>query len=373
MGQANSAHSRGSGRSRSFKNSTPAPNYDLPGLRFHLMHGDNIALSPDKQRAVRAESFCKGIVFSNRPVMVGERVCIRLTTLSDRWNGVLRVGFSAHDPATLRTPLPKYACPDLTSKDGFWAKALSERCVTTVDTKVHYYVAANGDVHCGFNGTDLGVFFSGVDTRRPLWAMIDLYGNCTSIEFVDMRRGLNNFCRQSPQEPSTPPTPQPLPPQPPPPLTVELPPTAAPNLFNETPSVRFTPLTFHPGAGKHAQIIDNHHACRHKDEFSQGYVFAWPQIRVGERIVVQVVATEQSYIGSLAFGLTNCDPSTIDVRDLPEDSDLLLDRPEYWVVSKDVANNPDVGDELSFKVNLDGSVEFSKNGNIPSTFVSFFL
>ena len=85
---------------------------------------------------------------------------------------------------------------------------------------------------------------------------------------------------------------------------------------------------------------------------------------------MKVLATEYSYIGSLAFGLTNCDPSTINLRDLPEDSDLLLDRSEYWVVSKDVANNPDVGDELSFKIDLDGSVEFSKNGNMPSAFVS---
>ena len=62
------------------------------------------------------------------------------------------MGFSAHDPATLCTPLPKYACPDLTSKDGFWAKALSERCVTTVGTHIHYSVTAGGDVHFGFNG-----------------------------------------------------------------------------------------------------------------------------------------------------------------------------------------------------------------------------
>ena len=75
------------------------------------------------------------------------------------------MGFSAHDPAGLCTPLPKYACPDLTQKDGFWAKALSERCVTTVDTRIHYSVLANGDVHFGFNGQDLGVFFTGVDTR----------------------------------------------------------------------------------------------------------------------------------------------------------------------------------------------------------------
>ncbi len=90
---------------------------------------------------------------------------------------------------------------------------------------------------------------------------------------------------------------------------------------------------------------------------------------LGERIVVQVLGTEEAYIGSIAFGLTNCDPASIDVQNLPEDSDLLLDRSEYWVVSKDVASCPAVGDELSFQVSRDGSVEFSKNGNIPSVFM----
>ena len=103
------------------------------------------------------------------------------------------------------------------------------------------------------------------------------------------------------------------------------------------------------------------------------------------------------YSGSLAFGLTSCDPATLDPADLPEDSDCLLDRPEYWVVSKDVANTPDTGDELSFQachvalltsvaefarffmicylfyirlqINPDGSVEFSRNGGIPSVFL----
>jgi protein neuralized len=71
----------------------------------------------------------------------------------------------------------------------------------------------------------------------------------------------------------------------------------------------------------------------------------------------------------VAFGLTSCDPTTIDVQNLPEDSDLLLDRSEYWVVSKDVANCPASGDELSFQINRDGSVEFAKNGNSPSVFM----
>ncbi len=90
--------------------------------------------------------------------------------------------------------LPKYACPDLTGKPGYWAKALAERYAES-NALIHYYFTPNGDVHFGVNGRDKGIFFSGVDTRQPLWCLIDLYGNCTAIELVDMRRSLNNFAR----------------------------------------------------------------------------------------------------------------------------------------------------------------------------------
>ena len=146
--------------------------------------------------ATRRESYCKGILFSHRPVIVGERVCLKIHELSTRWSGVIRVGFSSHDPTILKDGLPKYACPDLTNKPGYWAKAISDRCLFP-DATIHYYVSSHGDVHFGINGGDLGVFFSGIDTRKPLWAMIDLYGNCTSIELVDPRRSMNNFSRGS--------------------------------------------------------------------------------------------------------------------------------------------------------------------------------
>jgi hypothetical protein len=63
-------------------------------------------------------------------------------------------------------------------------------------------------------------------------------------------------------------------------------------------------------------------------------VFTGEPLVPGERIVVQILATENMYIGSLAFGLTSCDPAGLDPDRLPEDSDMLLDRSEYWVVSK---------------------------------------
>ena len=42
----------------------------------------------------------------------------------------------------------------------------------------------------------------------------------------------------------------------------------------------------------------------------------------------------------------------------------MCGRSEYWVVNKDVASSPESGDELSFGVNRDGSVEFSRNGQV---------
>ena len=189
MGQ-NQSHSRGG------SGHTPPANYDLPPLNFHSTHGENIVLVNDGSRANRRESYCKGIVFSHRPVMVGERICLKICELSTRWSGVIRVGFAAHDPATLNNRLPKYACPDLTNKSGFWAKALSDRYLES-NAVIHYYVSSKGEVHFGINGGDLGVFFTGVDTRQPLWAMVDLYGNCTAIEFVDSRRTVNNFSNRS--------------------------------------------------------------------------------------------------------------------------------------------------------------------------------
>ena len=195
MGQ-NASHHSNHGRLISFNgNNTPPPNYDLPPLKFHSTHGRNIEISTDGFTATRYESFCQGILFSNRPVMISERVCIRLVTMNGRWSGVLRIGFSAHDPSGL-SDLPKYACPDLTSKPGYWAKALGERYATE-GSVIHYYVSPNGDVHFGMSGKDLGVFFSGIDTRQPLWAMIDLYGNCTTLELIDVRSTLNNFSNNS--------------------------------------------------------------------------------------------------------------------------------------------------------------------------------
>lgn len=321
--------------------------------------------------AKRYESFCKGIAFSARPVKTNERVYVKFSEISNNWSGVIRFGFTYNDPASLRNSLPKYACPDLTNRPGYWAKALNERFCER-DNILFYYVTAAGDVHFGVNGEEKGVFITGVETRGPLWTLIDIYGNCTAVEFLDSRvcqlhpQGMNRRSEReidriqsafqslnvaSEEHPSA---------------IINRPCTSATNnAANEATGL--IPIPFHRTKGRNVMLSsDRFVATRADSEFCQGYVFTARPVRIGEKIIVQVLRTEHMYVGAMALGLTSCDPATLQPGDLPDDADMLLDRPEYWVVSKDVAATPNRGDEIMFCVTPNGEVQISKNRGPPT-------
>ncbi|XP_034948175.1 protein neuralized isoform X2 [Chelonus insularis] len=358
---------------------------NLPPLTFHQVHGDNIRLCNGGTIARRRESFCKGITFSARPVRVGEKVCVKFLEMSNNWSGVIRFGFTSNDPIHLRNGLPRYACPDLTNKPGYWAKALAER-FAGLDTVLFYYVTAAGDVHFGVNGEEKGVFFSGVETRGPLWTVIDVYGNSTAIEFLDpnrqhfnnIRRGVEHSNEDNAQpsrhtamddasnagrdvvERIIVPSMQNV-------CIHHEPDVELPGLRFQQPGILFAPLPFHPVRGRNIRFSNQQCVATRSDtEFCHGYAFTSRPLMLGERLVVQVLSTEPLYVGALALGLTSCDPARLSAEDLPDDSDLLLDRPEYWVVSKDVASSPQPGDEIAFVVTHSGEVQMSKNGGPPN-------
>ena len=61
--------------------------------------------------------------------------------VSDTWSGVLRFGVTSVDPSSFRDlELPKFACPDLTSKAGFHAKPLPGLKVSIVYTPKFRYL-----------------------------------------------------------------------------------------------------------------------------------------------------------------------------------------------------------------------------------------
>lgn len=95
--------------------------------------------------------------------------------------------------------LPKYAYPDLTNKEGYWAASMAENSIKENDI-VFFYVDTYGHVHYGINDKYEGIFLSGVEvtlngSATPLWAIIDVYGNTTAIQ-------LCNFVKKPSEEPS---------------------------------------------------------------------------------------------------------------------------------------------------------------------------
>lgn len=117
----------------------------------------------------------------------------------------------------------------------------------------------------------------------------------------------------------------------------------------------FSPLYLHTLCGRNARVsADRTVAIRLREEYCNAYVFTSRPVNPGQKIVIQILGVDCSYIGGLGFGLTACDPASLTSSIMPDDADLLLDRPEYWVVNKDVCRSPDVGDELSFAITEEG-------------------
>lgn len=155
----------------------------LGPLTFHCqVFGDKVSLSQCGRLASRAEStFKNGVVFSSRPVRIQEKIHLKLVASSPVWNGALRVGFTNVPPAARGLPLAPVAMPDLIQNPGHWAGAVHESCCT-VGSELKFWVSSGGKVYiCINNHHGDQEILSGVDVSRPLWAMIDVYGQTSSI------------------------------------------------------------------------------------------------------------------------------------------------------------------------------------------------
>ena len=118
------------------------------------------------------------------------------------------------------------------------------------------------------------------------------------------------------------------------------------------------PSLFHPDTtGRNVSVSpDGTIAVRRANEYCNAYVFTRNPCRLDDALCISILAIDASFTGSLAFGFTCCDPASLRTNLLPDDSDFLLDRPEYWVVNKDVCAEPEVDDELIFHLTKEGTL-----------------
>uniref|UniRef100_A0A3Q2QYA0 E3 ubiquitin-protein ligase NEURL3-like n=1 Tax=Fundulus heteroclitus TaxID=8078 RepID=A0A3Q2QYA0_FUNHE len=154
----------------------------LGPLTFHPQAvGDMIRLSEGLRCAERTEeTFRGGVVFSNRPVSINERVRVLVQKKVAHWKGALRVGFTNVPPSARTLPLPCMAMPNLTNTQGHWACPVPESCCQE-GSVLEFWVSPRGRLWVKFHNNRKRTLPIKVDLSLPLWAMIDVYGQTCSI------------------------------------------------------------------------------------------------------------------------------------------------------------------------------------------------
>jgi len=118
-------------------------------------------------------------------------------------------------------------------------------------------------------------------------------------------------------------------------------------------------MPFSSTTGRNVHVSDDRKTVSRKPgDFCNAYVFTQQPLLPGEELVLRITGTNMDYVGGLTVGLSACDPATLKVTDLPDDADMLLDRPEYWVVCKNICSHPKVNDELAFLRTVSGKSLF---------------
>uniref|UniRef100_A0A8D0D7F2 E3 ubiquitin-protein ligase NEURL1 n=1 Tax=Sander lucioperca TaxID=283035 RepID=A0A8D0D7F2_SANLU len=351
-------------------------------LLFHpSTKGSQIVMDISQRTVKRQASFCNAITFSNRPTAVYEQVRLKITKKQCCWSGALRLGFTSKDPSRINPDtLPKYACPDLVSQSGFWAKALPEE-LSNEGNVISFWVDKKGRVFYRINDSSPMLFFSGVRVSEPVWALIDVYGLTRGIQLLDSEmvpldcqrpRSFTAAQRASIQRNSDDPR-----------LSISLcdlndeeqerlqrlsssschVPQNSQNSqqCSLLPSHLDTDLHFHSVHGVHVTVLDKHTVARldHRGD-ERTLVFTSRPMRCSETVFVKVKAGV-TRPGSLSYGVTSCDPATLKPSDLPSNPESLVDRKEFWAVCR-VAVPLHSGDILGFVVNAEGEVMMSHNG-----------
>ena len=113
----------------------------MPVKKFHKSHGQNIRLYQGSTVALREVSFAHALVFSEKPLQLGEIFLIEIEKTELGWSGHMRIGLTEVDPANQENALPQYALPDLAQLGRCWVSA-----VTKSFNRYQYYSAQRANL-----------------------------------------------------------------------------------------------------------------------------------------------------------------------------------------------------------------------------------
>ena len=208
----------------------------------------------------------------------------------------------------------------------------------------------------------------GISIQEPLWALLDIYGNCISIELI------------------TDPQSRPLP------LNDQLRTPSAPVNTRHFHELRadLTPLSFLPVHGPSISFVspsingqpDRSIVSFDPNKKCDGLAFFSEPLTSNSGFVIhilQTVASNPSRVRSttataastgtstsqIQFGLTSCDiKSLVHTKELPLSIEQINNRSEFWIVQDFQLNSRariDTDDEFLFLLNQNGVIEYSQN------------
>ncbi|XP_041048868.1 E3 ubiquitin-protein ligase NEURL3 [Carcharodon carcharias] len=159
------------------------PTTSLSPLFFHpYTKGTQINMDSSSHRAWRKSGFCNGITFTNRPILIQEKVRLKITKTDDSWKGGLRLGCTSFDPSLMDpNALPKFACPDLEKAHGFWVSTLPNECMQE-GTVISFWLNSQGHFLYTVNEGREYLLMKGLLVSWPLWVIIDVYGTTQEVQ-----------------------------------------------------------------------------------------------------------------------------------------------------------------------------------------------
>lgn len=152
-------------------------------LHFHPIRGSDVILSADRSAAcIHFLDSSRTLVFSDRPLHVGETLYVEVGHLGLPYFGALLFGLTSCDPANLHAgDLP--ADPDvLLDRKEYWVvhRGFPMPCSGDVFS---FSLLPSGEVHHGVNGVGRGRLLC-VDSSQVLWAFFTLHGAVNRLRIL---------------------------------------------------------------------------------------------------------------------------------------------------------------------------------------------
>ncbi|XP_077994298.1 tripartite motif-containing protein 2-like [Glandiceps talaboti] len=148
-------------------------------LRLHAKcHGQNVTVFYDCRSARRVRSYNEAIVLTKRSLSCNEKISMYVNKEDNDWVGSVKIGFTKINPdITQASSLPDDG-PDLITS---WVQRVN---LKQENNTLKYWVTKEGQLLYSTNDGHDCVLLEGIDTKKQLWGVIDIYGRTTRIELI---------------------------------------------------------------------------------------------------------------------------------------------------------------------------------------------